>query len=93
MRLPPVQNLLTQKFEEVGLDLSKAATVINHIVDMYEQNPQVSLSALNMFFKYTLPAQTQKTVNQNLNVNTDLETFSKQAWHEDVPLIFPEEGS
>jgi hypothetical protein len=58
---------------------------------MYAENPQVALSALNMFFKYTLPPQTQKTVTQNLNVNTDLQTYNKMAWAEDIPIHIDED--
>lgn len=88
LKLPPVQSYMTQKFAEHGLDAAKAAGVLNSIVDMYSENPTVALSALNVFFKYTLPpqAQTMQVVQKNLNVNTDLQTYNKSVWNEDVDI-------
>jgi hypothetical protein len=86
LRLPPIQNMMNIKFAEAGLSMEKATGVINAIVDMYATNPQVALQAINTYFKFVLPPQTQRTVTQNLNVNTDLSEFNKQNFSIDVPL-------
>jgi hypothetical protein len=90
LKLPPIQNMMTVKFNEAGLSMEKATGVINAIVDMYATNPQVALAAINTYFKFVLPPQVQKMVTQNLNVNTDLAEFNKASYSIDVPLTLEE---